>query len=71
LERFGISMAIILASLAYAHFKPLQKLRFVLLWLSHGIGIVNELVDWLLVPIRGIFKLIGMIFRKSENAQAS
>jgi hypothetical protein len=60
-----------LFSLAYAHIKPLQKLRFVLVWLTHGIGIVNELVDWLLAPVRGIFKLIGSIFQKSGNAQAS
>lgn len=71
LVRFGISISIILVSLAYAHIKPLQKLRFVLLWLTHGIGIVNELVDWLLAPIRGIFKLVGSIFQKSGNAQAS
>jgi hypothetical protein len=57
-------------SLAYAHIKSLQKLRFVLLWLSHGIGIVNEFVDWLLAPIRGIFKLIGSMFRESGNVQA-
>jgi tellurite resistance protein TerC len=71
LMRFGISISIILFSLAYAHIKPLQKLRFVLLWLTHGIGIVNELVDWLLAPVRGILKLIGSIFQKSGSAQAS
>jgi tellurite resistance protein TerC len=69
--RFGISMSIILLSIAYAHLKPLQKLRFILVWLAHGIGIVNELIDWLLEPIRGIFRLIGSIFQKSGNAQAS
>lgn len=68
--RFGISMSIIALSLAYAHIKPLQKLRFILVWLTHGIGIVNELIDWLLEPIRGIFTLIASVFRKSDNAQA-
>ena len=69
--RFGISISIILLSLAYAHIKPLQKLRFILVWLAQGIGIVNELVDWLLAPFRGIFKLIGIILRSLRQAQAS
>jgi tellurite resistance protein TerC len=69
--RFGISMSIIVLSIAYAHFKPLQKLRFILVWLTHGIGIVNQLIDWLLEPIRGIFKLIGSIFQKSGSVEAS
>lgn len=71
LVRFGISISIIVLSLAYAHIKPLQKLRFVLIWLTHGIGIANELVDWLLAPVRGILKLIGSILRQSGGAQAS
>jgi tellurite resistance protein TerC len=71
LARFGISISIILASLAYAHIKLLQKLRFVLVWLTHGIGIVNELVDWLLAPVRGIFNLISTFLRQIGGAQAS
>jgi len=66
LVRFGISISIILFSLAYAHFKPLQKLRFALLWLGQGIGIINELVDWLLAPLRAIFALIGQAVRKVQ-----
>jgi tellurite resistance protein TerC len=71
LVRFGISISIILLSLAYAHIKPLQKLRFVLVWLTHGIGIANELVDWLLTPLRGIFNLIGTFLRQIGGAQVS
>jgi tellurite resistance protein TerC len=56
LIRFGISMAIILFSLAYAHIRPLQKLRSVLIWLAQGIGIMNELIDWILVPVKALFQ---------------
>jgi tellurite resistance protein TerC len=56
LLRFGISMAIILFSLAYAHIRPLQKLRSVLIWLAQGIGIMNELIDWILVPVKALFQ---------------
>lgn len=69
LVRFGISISIILLSLAYAHFKPLQKLRFALVWLGQGIGIVNELVDWLLAPLRGIFGLFSLAVRKMQSAR--
>jgi tellurite resistance protein TerC len=61
--RFGISIAIILLSLAYAHVKPLRKVRFILVWLAQGIGIANELVDWLLAPVRGIFSVTRNVMR--------
>jgi tellurite resistance protein TerC len=67
--RFGISISIILLSLAYAHIKFLQKLRFVLVWLGQGIGITNELVDWLLAPLRGILALTGQALRKLQTAR--
>jgi len=67
-SRFAISISIILLSLAYAHFKILQKLRFVLVWLARGIGIINELVDWLLAPLRSIFTLILQTLRKTRAA---
>jgi tellurite resistance protein TerC len=58
LMRFGITVSIILLSLAYAHFKPLQKLRFVLVWLAHGFSIFNELLEWALAPLFGSIRLI-------------
>jgi tellurite resistance protein TerC len=54
LLRFAISISIILLSLAYAHIKPLRKARFILVWLAQGIGIINELVDWLLLPLTSL-----------------
>jgi tellurite resistance protein TerC len=59
LLRFGISVSIILLSLAYEHFPVLHKLRFVLVWLGQGFGIINELVDWLLLPLKGTLTLLG------------
>jgi tellurite resistance protein TerC len=68
LTRFVISAATIILSLAYAHSPFLQRFRFVLNWLAHGIGIVNELVDWILAPLRGLFRiLVGMFTAPSES----
>jgi tellurite resistance protein TerC len=58
LERFVITVSIILFSLAYAHFKSLQKLRFALVWLAHGFSIFNELLEWVLAPLIGFIKLV-------------
>jgi len=68
LARFGISFSVILFSLAYAHFKSLRKTRFVLVWLGQGIGIINELVDWLLAPLRGVIALASNLLRTLRKA---
>jgi tellurite resistance protein TerC len=68
LMRFGISVATILLALAYAHIPFLQKFRFVLTWLAQGIGIINELVNWLFIPFKGLFNLIvGMFVRMPKS----
>ena len=71
LTRFGISMATILLAVAYAHSAFLQKFRFVLIWLAQGIGIVNELVDWVFAPLRGLFRVVVALFKPSETTSAS
>jgi tellurite resistance protein TerC len=71
LMRFGISVLTILLSLAYAHIPFLQKFRFVLTWLAQGIGIINELVDWLFVPFKGLFNLIVGLFVRMPKARAT
>lgn len=69
--RFGISIATILLSLAYAHSPFLQKFRFALIWLAKGFGIVNEFVDWALAPFRGILSLVAGLFKgKSDPTPA-
>ncbi|HEY6072393.1 MAG TPA: hypothetical protein VIV15_03140, partial [Anaerolineales bacterium] len=71
LLRFVISAGTILLALAYAHIPLVQKLRFILVWLVQGIGIVNELVDWVLAPLRGLLQLfIGLFRRPSEPTTA-
>ncbi len=56
--RFGISISVILLALAYEHISILRKTRFILVWLSQGIGIINELIDWLLAPISSIISIL-------------
>jgi tellurite resistance protein TerC len=67
LLRFGISAATILLALAYAHSPFLQRFRFALAWLAQGIGIVNEFVDWILAPLRGLLRLIVRLFKSSSS----
>jgi tellurite resistance protein TerC len=64
--RFLISVAIILGALAYAHSHFLQRFRFVLVWLTQGIGIVNEFVDWIIAPLRGLGRAV-MHLRKPAS----
>ena len=70
LLRFGISISVILLALAYEHIKPLRKIRFVLVWLSQGIGIINELVNWLFAPVRGLIALFTNLFRPQRKKRA-
>ena len=69
LVRFGISASTILLALAYAHSPALQKFRFVLVWLAQGIGIVTEFVDWILAPLRGLFRAFTGIFKSSSETE--
>jgi len=62
--RFGISIATIALSLAYAHFPLLRIFRPVLVWLSQGFGLINAFVTWALAPLRGILGLIMQAFRR-------
>jgi tellurite resistance protein TerC len=64
--RFLISVAIILGAIAYAHSHFLQRFRFVLVWLTQGIGIVNDFVDWIIAPFRGLGRAVMHLF-KSES----
>ncbi|MEP7137004.1 MAG: tellurium resistance protein TerC [Chloroflexota bacterium] len=68
--RFAISIGTILLALAYAHSPFLQKFRFVLNWLAQGIGIINELVDWIFAPFRGLFNAIVALFKSPSEPEA-
>lgn len=62
--RLGISLAIILLCLLYAHSKIFQKMRVIFIWFGQGFANVNELVDWALVPILGLLRLIVNGFKR-------
>ncbi len=65
--RFCISIGIILMSLAYVHFHPLQVvMRPVLIWVSQGLAILNSLVNWLLAPFGAALRLVIGLFRREE-----
>ena len=65
--RFLVSVGIILMALAYAHSPFLQRFRFVLVWLTQGIGIINELVDWIFAPFRGLSRAVVHVFKPSSK----
>jgi len=65
--RFLVSVGIILMALAYAHSPFLQRFRFVLVWLTQGIGIINELVDWIFAPFRGLGRAVVHVFKPSSK----
>ena len=70
--RFGISVITLLLALAYERFKFLQQFRPVLIWLSQGFGNMNELIDWALVPVFSLFRLIWRpIQRLASRARSS
>lgn len=56
--RLGISVAIVLLTFLYAHSKLFQKMRPILIWFGQGFANVNELVDWVLLPILGFLRLL-------------
>ena len=63
LMRFGISVSTLLLSLAYAHIGGLKFFRPLLMWLSHGFGIFNELINWILAPLMAVFRGILKVGR--------
>jgi len=67
--RFGISAATILLAIAYAHSPFLQRFRFVLTWLAQGIGIVNEFIDWIFAPLRGLVRAFARVFKSPSEVE--
>ncbi|NPV87232.1 MAG: DUF475 domain-containing protein [Anaerolineae bacterium] len=73
--RFGISVATIALTLAYAHIKPLQALRPALVWMGQGFANFNALIEWILVPplalLKGLWKLASMTFKNPPARSVS
>ncbi len=64
LARMAIVLAIIGLALLYAHIKPLQKLRPVVVWLAQGMDSINEVINWALVPLTLLFRAVAFVFQK-------
>jgi len=56
ITRFALSALIILGALMYAHSSFLQRFRFILVWLARGIGIINELINWVFLPLTALLQ---------------
>jgi tellurite resistance protein TerC len=69
ITRFAISVGIILTSLAYAHIAFLQKFQFIFSWLSLGMGLLNELVNWVFLPLKALFQWIVNSFKPAKLAE--
>ena len=69
--RFGISIAIILVSLAYGRFKFLKVFRPALIWLSQGFALVNGFITWVFVPFKAILVLLLKMFKQPQPAAVS
>lgn len=54
----SISVATLVLAVMYSRIKLLHALHPVLHWLSEGMADLNELIDWLLIPITGTLRLV-------------
>lgn len=71
LTRFAISVGIIALCLAYAHVSFLQRFLFLLKWMAKGIGYINSLINWILLPIKTVFALLVNVMRNWKSAGES
>jgi tellurite resistance protein TerC len=71
--KFGISISTLLLALAYDHFAFLKVIRPLLIWLSQGCGILNELINWVITPLtaiaRYLWRLIRGLFARPAGAE--
>jgi tellurite resistance protein TerC len=70
LLRFGLSIAVILLSLVYAHVKWLHIFDPALVWLAEGFANFNEVIDWALVPVIGLLKLPWRVVQLGRRTPA-
>jgi tellurite resistance protein TerC len=56
ITRFALSALIIIGALVYAHSSFLQRFGFVLAWLARGIGLINDLISWLFLPVTALLQ---------------
>jgi tellurite resistance protein TerC len=56
--KFVISAGTLILFVVYARIKPLHILQPVFDWVAEGMADVNELLDWLLIPVKLVLKLL-------------
>jgi tellurite resistance protein TerC len=56
--KFVISALTLILFVVYARVKPLHVLRPIFVWVAQGMANVNELLDWALVPVVVVFKIV-------------
>ncbi len=65
--KFMISAGTLILAVVYAHVKPLHVLQPVFEWIGEGMADINELIDWILKPVKLViilfFRIIGFILR--------
>jgi tellurite resistance protein TerC len=62
--KFGISIMTIILSLVYEQVRFMHRLRPLLVWIAQGFANFNEVIDWALVPIFGLFRLAWRLMKK-------
>jgi tellurite resistance protein TerC len=69
LARFAISIGTIVLSIAYARLRFLHFLQPVLVWISQGFGILDDLVNWLLVPPLSLIRFFWSVGKRTFAPQ--
>ena len=62
--KFGISIATIVLSLVYERVSFMHRLDPVLIWIAQGFANFNEVIDWALVPINALLRLVWGLLKK-------
>ncbi len=55
--KFTISAGTLILFVVYAHIKPLHVFQPVFNWVAEGMANINELIDWVLIPIVLVVKI--------------
>ena len=65
--KFMISAGTLILFVVYEHVKPLHVFQPIFNWVAEGMANINELLDWLLIPVvfvvKGVFKGVAFIIQ--------
>jgi tellurite resistance protein TerC len=68
--KFGISAGTLVLAVAYARIPFLKIFRPILVWLSRGFSILNDLVSWLLLPLSALLRLAWRAIRRPARIES-